>query len=121
MVDLKADAIEALQSLKKNASKIAADFPALAPFLPLAGILLHSVHLVQEATGGDTSHAVQSVGATLTPGLPNAPMLTEHPIILPDHPITADHVDNAGDAADSHATIRDAVTAVQALPDLARH
>lgn len=110
-------AVKALSTLKDAAPVIAKNYPALAKFLPLFGIALHAVHVVEEATGHDTSGAVGSVASTLVPGSANAPALTG-PLVPADDALDGSHVDAAADAAESDATAADAVKAVQALPDL---
>lgn len=116
-MDMEADALVALQALKRNAHQIAATYPDLAPFLPLAGMMLHAVHFVEEVTGHDTQSAVASVASTLTPGLPNAPALTDAGSVPIDGGMTGATVDAASDATSSSSTASDVVAAVQAIPD----
>jgi hypothetical protein len=108
MVDWKADAEEALKALSDAAPLLVADVPQLAPlapFLPLIGITLKGVSIVQTQTGGSTAEAVSAVAATLTPGMANAQALTA---AAPHPQPTAAAAVTAAKAAAGAATLDDA-------------
>jgi hypothetical protein len=78
-MDFYADIDEALAALKDSAPTLMADVPALAPlapFLPLLGLAMTSVSIVQGATGSSLQQAVQTVAQHLTPGQADSTILS---------------------------------------------
>ncbi len=53
-------------------------FAMFAKFLPLLPVLVKAVDTVGQATGRPVHEAITAVADHLTPGLPNAPALTDH-------------------------------------------
>jgi hypothetical protein len=120
-MDFYADIDEALAALKDSAPTLMADVPALAPlapFLPLLGLAMTSVSIVQGATGGSLQQAVQTVAQHLTPGQPDVPVLAGNaPANAPPDAASQIAAVTAAVAAPTADAVQDAVTtAVAALP-----
>ena len=115
-MDWKADAEEALTTLRDVTPVLLGDVPQLAPFMPLLAIALKGVTIVQQATGGTTTEAVAAVAQTLTPGMSDAPALsrTAFPSSAATTAVTA-----AGKAAEAKSLDEATAHATAALTALA--